>query len=197
LGHAYLLSILGKHGDAIAEAKRAVELAPLDLSIRTALAEQLEHANRTAEAEKECREVLKIDPGFARAYAVLAWIYEYSGSHDRSIEVQQQLLKLSGADPKEIDEMKRAYQAGGMVAVHRADIQGYLQQRPPRFYDLAILYASVGEPERTIEYLRKAYDDRDGGMIFLAVAKEFNPVRSDPRFKELLQRMKLPESATS
>lgn len=194
MGHAFLLSVLGRHNEAIAEARRAVELAPLDLSLRTALAEQLMHANRAAEAERECLEVIKIDHGFARGYAVLSWVYEYSGRHDRAIAIQAQLLKISGATPQEIEEMNRAYRTGGMVAVHRVDLENYLEQRPPRYYDLATLYAVVGEREKALDNLWKAYDTRDGSMIFIGVAMELDPVRSDPRFKELLQRMRLPRS---
>jgi TolB-like protein/Tfp pilus assembly protein PilF len=196
MGHAFLLSVQGKHTDAVAEARRAVELAPLDLSLRTALSEQLMHANRPSEAERECVEVIKIDPSFARGYAVLAWVYEYSGRFDRAIQTQEQLLKISGATQKEIDEMNRAYRNGGIAAVHRMDLQNYLQQQPPQYYALAMLYASVGELEKALENLRKAYDDRDGSMIFIGVAMELDSIRADSRFKELLQKMKLQDART-
>lgn len=194
LGHAFLLNIQGKHDEAIVEAKRAVELAPLDLSIRTALGEQYGFAGRFADAERECREVLKIDPGFARGHAVLAWAYEHQNRDDQAIATQEQLLKISGASPKEIEEMKRAYQKGGMNAVHRMDIESYVQLQPPRYFDLATLYGAVDEREKALQTLQKAYEDRDGGMIFLAVTEEFESIRSDQRFKDLLQRMKLPQA---
>lgn len=193
VGYSFLLSVQGKHDQAIAQGRRAVDLAPLDLSFRTALAEQLQHAERSAEAEKECLEVLKIDPEFARAQQVLAWIYEYTGRPDRALDMQMRFLKTAGASDKEMDEVARLYRSGGMTAVHRADIESYLQQKPLRPYDLAILYATVGDREHAMEYLKKAYNDRDSSMIFLAVAQEFSLVRSDPRFHELLQQMRLPQ----
>jgi eukaryotic-like serine/threonine-protein kinase len=193
MGHSFLLSIQSKHAEAVAEAQRSVELAPLDLSLRTALAEQLMHANRANQAERECLEVIKIDPNFVRGYAVLAWLYEYSGRHERAIQTQEHLLKLSGATQKEIEDLKQAYQSGGMVAVHRVDLQNYLQQSPTEYFALASLYASVGEREKAIESLGKGYQTRDGSMIFLGTAMELDPIRSDPRFKELLQKMRLPE----
>jgi tetratricopeptide (TPR) repeat protein len=165
------------YDEAIAEGKRAVELAPLDLSLRTALAEQYQQANRVAEAEKECREVLRIDPNFARGHAVMSWIYEYSGRPELAIAEQKEFLTLVGASLKEIDALDRAYRTGGMTAVHRGDIEEYLKQSPPCFYDLAMLYAAVGEREKALDFLQKAYDDRDGSMVFLAVANELDPVR--------------------
>jgi tetratricopeptide (TPR) repeat protein len=151
-------------------------------------------ADHPSEAERECLEVIKIDPSFARGHAVLAWVYEYSGRNDRAIQTQEQLLKLSGATQKEVDEMNRAYRSGGMAAVHRMDLQNYLKERPTDYYAIASLYTAVGEREKAIENLTKAYDTRNGSMIFLGVAVELDPIRSDPRFKKLLEQMRLPEA---
>ena len=192
LGHAFLLNIQGKHDEAITEARRAVELAPLDLSIRTALAEQYGNAGRFEDAEKECLEVLKIDAEFARGYQVLAWAYEHQGQNDRAIAAEEKYLKLAGASAKEIDEMKHLYQKGGMKAVHRADLDSYLKDPKADPYAIATLYASVGDSNQAIKYLQKSYEERNGSMIFLGLAKEFAPLRNDVRFKALLQRMKLP-----
>jgi TolB-like protein len=193
VGRAFLLSVTGRHDQAIAAGRRAIELAPLDLSYRTALAEQLQAAGRSAEAEKECKEVLKIDPNFVRAQQVLAWVYEYSGQPDRAIFMQKQFLSLAGATPNEINEMAQAYQAGGMAAVHRADIASALKVQPPRYYELATLYATIGDRDHAIEYLRKALEAHEPSLIFLAEAKEFDPIRTDPRFREILQKMKFPQ----
>ena len=193
VGRAFLLSITGRHDEAITAGRRAVELAPLDLSYRTALAEQLQVAGRSSEAENECKEVLKVDPTFARAQQVLAWIYEYSGQPDRAIEMQKQIMASGGATPKEIDSMMQAYRSGGMAEVHRADIASYLQVQPPHYYEIATLYATIGDRDHAFEYLRKALDSHDSGLVFLAEATEFGAVRSDPRFRELLQKMKFPQ----
>ena len=59
-------------------------------------------------------------------------------------------------------------------------------------YDLAVLYTGLGDKDRAIEQLNKAYDDRAGWIINLKVEPLFDPLRSDPRFAELLRRMKFP-----
>jgi tetratricopeptide (TPR) repeat protein len=169
-----------------------VELAPLDLSIRTALAEQYGNAGRFTEAAQECLEVLKIDPEFARGYQVLAWAYEHQGKDERAIGAQEQYLKLAGASPKEIADMKRSYQKGGMKAVHRADLESYLKDRQADAYAIATLYAWIGDSNQAINYLQKSYQNRNGSMIFVGVAKEFVPLHDDVRFKALVQKMKLP-----
>ncbi len=194
IGRGFLLNIQGKYDAGIAEARRAVELAPLDLSIRSALVEQLMSARRTAEADKEAREVVKVDPNFVRGREVLAWVYEYSGRPDLAIAEQEELLRLTGADAKEISELRRAYKAAGMMGVHRIDLENYIKQKhPPRYYENAVLYAAVGEHEKALEMLQKAYENRDGSMVFVSVSVEMDPLRRDPRFKEIVRRMKLPE----
>ncbi len=192
VGRGFLLNIQGQFDAGIAEAKRAVELAPLDLSIRSALVEQLMSARRYAEAETEAREVVRVDPNFARGRAVLAWVYEYSGRPDQAIAEQKELLRVTGSDPKEIAELERAYKSGGMAGVHRVDLESYLQRHPPRYFEDAVLFAAVGEREKALEMLQKAYENRDGSMVFLAVSVELDPLRKDPRFTEMIRRMNLP-----
>ena len=58
-------------------------------------------------------------------------------------------------------------------------------------YDVAIMYVGLGDKERAMEQLNKAYDDRAGWIIFLNVEPIFDPIRSDPAFEELVRRLKL------
>lgn len=57
-------------------------------------------------------------------------------------------------------------------------------------YDVAIIYVGLGDNDKAIEKLNKAYDDRAGWMIMLNVEPVFDPIRSDPRFVALVRRMK-------
>jgi serine/threonine-protein kinase len=57
-------------------------------------------------------------------------------------------------------------------------------------YDLAILYVGLGDKNRAMEQLNRAYDDRAGWLIYLNVEPVFDPLRSDPRFADLVSRMK-------
>jgi len=57
-------------------------------------------------------------------------------------------------------------------------------------YDLAILYVGLGDKDRALEQLNKAYEERAGFIIYLNVEPLFDPLRSDPRFAELVRKMK-------
>ena len=70
------------------------------------------------------------------------------------------------------------------------------QQAVPSFY-FALVYVGVGDTERAIDALEQAYEERTGVMVFLKVEPIWDPLRSDPRFQDLLRRMNFPETATS
>lgn len=58
---------------------------------------------------------------------------------------------------------------------------------------LATFYARLGRTDEAIQYLEKGFEERDFRMTTLSVGFEFDSLRSDPRFKELMRRMGLPE----
>ena len=72
-----------------------------------------------------------------------------------------------------------------------------LQELSNRTYvsseDIARIYMGLGEEDLAFEWLDKAYDEHAGTMVYLKVAAYFDPLRSDPRFQELLRRMNFPE----
>jgi len=57
---------------------------------------------------------------------------------------------------------------------------------------MALIYAGLGGKDQAFEWLERAYDERDKGILFLMVDPPLDPLRSDPRFQDLLRRMNLP-----
>lgn len=60
-------------------------------------------------------------------------------------------------------------------------------------YDMAIIYLGLGEKDQTLAWLEKAYEEREGSLVYLNVEQTFDRIRSDPRFKDLVHRIGLPE----
>jgi hypothetical protein len=61
------------------------------------------------------------------------------------------------------------------------------------FIEVALIHAGLGEKDQAFEWLERAYEERDGGMRYLKVAPELDPLRSDPRFEDLVRRMNFPD----
>ena len=57
-------------------------------------------------------------------------------------------------------------------------------------YDLALVHAALGERDAAIEWLRRAYDERYGPLVFLGVDPDIDGVRGDPRFDALVARIR-------
>jgi eukaryotic-like serine/threonine-protein kinase len=188
-GYAFLLSALGRHEEAIAESRRAVEVAPLDLTVRVALSEQLYFARQYDSAINECRKIIEIDPAFARGYEDLSWFYEQTGRYSEAINAWEKNLQLSGASAEKIARLRGAYQRGGMKGVHQWSLAD-----DTKMSEFAEDYAMMGDVNRAFEYLDRAYTERDGGLIWLNTDAQFDSLRSDPRFDQLLRRVGLPKS---
>jgi Major intrinsic protein len=90
-----------------------------------------------------------------------------------------------------IMELRRVYRNGGINAVRRWEIETILKNPPFPSSVVASLYARLGERDKAIEYLQKAYENRDGGMLLLNSDPSFDAIRSDPRFQELVRRVGL------
>src|SRR5207245_1190518 len=119
-GYAFLLTALRRHEEAITEARHAVELAPLDLTVRIALVEQLEMARQYENAISECKSITEIDSHFARAYSDLATLYEESRRYPEAISTYEKYLEVSGAAPEKIKTLRAAFEQDGIQAIHRA-----------------------------------------------------------------------------
>ena len=187
-GYAFLLSALRRHDEAITEARRAVEVAPLDLTVRIALAEQFEMARQYENAISECKRVIEIDPQFARGYGDLATSYEESRRYPEAIAAYEKYLEVSGAAPDKIKSVRAEFEKGGMRAVHRAALNDDVNMS-----SFAADYAILGDVDRAFEYLGRAYRERDGGLTWIQTDSTFDNLRSDPRYADLLRRMGLPQ----
>ena len=199
LGYAFLLSSLGQHERGIAEAKQAVELAPLDLAIRLELAQQYQFAHQFDAAVRECNETIKMDPEDAGSYGDLALNYHFSGDDDRAMAAAQQGLRVGHASGEPTDEfdliilLLRIHRNEGTNVVSRLQLPSELVHADTSAFPIAAAYADVGERDRAMAYLEKAYENREGSMLFLNVWPSFELLHSDPRFRELVRRVGLPQ----
>jgi len=195
--YAHNLSIMGRHTEAIAEDKKAESLDPLSLvTIVDVGLEAFRPAGRYDEEMEQCRKALEMDPNFPLAHACLADSYENKRMHKEAIAEMQRAIKLSGGSAPYVAVLAIFYvQAGRRDEAIR--ILNELKARSKREFvppqTFMYIYAQLGEKDLAFAYLEKAYHERYDVITGLKVDPLLRPLRSDPRFQDLVQRMDFPQ----
>jgi adenylate cyclase len=138
-----------------------------------------------------------MDPNFAYAHNVLGSVYLQKPTLGDAIAEFQRAVALGGGSPQDIAHLGIAYAAAGKRS-EASKILGDLQELSKRRYISpvwrALILASMGEKkDEALEALERGYEDRYERMHLLKVDPVFNPLRSDPRFQALLDKMKFPK----
>jgi TolB-like protein/DNA-binding winged helix-turn-helix (wHTH) protein/Tfp pilus assembly protein PilF len=191
--YAWHLSLLGRFDEAIVEMRKAENLDPLSLIINADLAELLGLAHSYDESIRQSRKTIEMDPNFALAHNQLAQAYLQKHMYDEAVGEFQEAVKLSGDSPTCIANLARAYVASGMRS-EAVNLLGDLKKRSSPGYsnasEIAMIYASLGDRDQAMNWLEKGYDERFNPGVLLRSG--FDPLRSDPRFQNLVHRIGLP-----
>jgi len=186
------LSAAGRLDEAIGEVKLAQELDPVSLRISTTLAEMFYLDRRYDEAIAQFRKTLEMDPNFASAHEFLSLAYEQKQLYRESVEEALRSRALLGASPKRSEELKRAYEKGGMNGYRRQALnllKDRIEGSAVAPYRVAVLYACLGENDRAFQWLGKAFDDRSVWIAYLRYDPRLEALRAEPRFQTLLKRI--------
>ena len=195
--YAGYLTYTGRFDEGIAEAKRARELDPLSLPINNALAGRLLAGTRYDEAVRQVQATLELDTHYAPAHQTLGWVYLHAGKQNEAIREFQSALALSGAADTDIQlDLGFAYAVSGKRDEARAiltQVERQHQQGVVPAASVAVLYVALGQSDEAFAWLEKAYAERDPQLTYLKAGRRFEPLRDDPRFKQLLRRVGLPD----
>ena len=199
--YASYLMQMGKFSLAKAEIEEAHKLDPLSpiISSNSGLYSYYEHNYDDAIAKYKA--TLQSDPDFWVARHYLALAYVQKGMHDDAIKELRALIKAphSGPVPDEViaTETEASASLGFAYAMagKKAEAQEILnkiaalaRRRYVSGLYFAIVYAGLKDNDRAVEYLNKAYEDRHPGLVLIRIEPMFDSLRSDERFKQLVQR---------
>jgi TolB-like protein/DNA-binding winged helix-turn-helix (wHTH) protein/Flp pilus assembly protein TadD len=189
------LSIQGRHDEALVEAKRALELDPLNLMIGTWVGLRYYLARRYDGAIEQSLNTVDLDPNFAAAHLILGESYVQQGKHKEGLDQLQKAASLSGDSPLYMAQVGVSLAlAGEKKEALRAirELQDISGKRYVSPYGVAQIYAALNDKEQTYKWLETAYRDRAVWMSYLVVDPVFDSIRSEDRFRDLLQRVGLP-----
>ena len=174
--------------------RRAQELDPLSVTVNKQAAWLAFHRRQYGKAIALYRSVLELDPHFLQAQREIGLAYLQDGQHQEaqhalrtSLEQPENYFKSTNAA-----DLAHAYAiAGNRQEAHR--ILATLQRSPSDDYvdpaDIAVIYVGLGDKASGLEWLRRAHDDHSYWLSWLGVDPRWDPLRSDPRFREVGQRV--------
>ncbi|MGE5798556.1 MAG: tetratricopeptide repeat protein [Ignavibacteria bacterium] len=193
--YALLLSLTGRHDEAIDEIRRAYELDPLSPSISTGVGRIMHFANRLMEAKAQYKKTLDMYPNYAEAHFALAMTYASDRKIDEALKEMNIAIELSQG--REVMVAMRGMILGfaGRKKEALAVIDKLAELSHPNpvpAWHLASIYLSLGDKNKFFEYIYKAFEQKDPLMVYIGTTPVFNaPLRNDPRFHELLKKMDL------
>ena len=189
--YAHLLSNLGRHAEALAEIKRAKELDPLHPVMNASEGLYLNSAGRPDEALAKLQKTLELNPNFWFTHMWIASSYIDKGMFSEGVvEAQKAKALTSISQPTAFEGYALAKL--GRRAEAQARVQELLTLSTQRYvspYSVALICDGLGNRDKTIEWLERAYKERDVHLVFLKVEPKWNNLRDDPRFQELLRRV--------
>jgi TolB-like protein/class 3 adenylate cyclase/Flp pilus assembly protein TadD len=189
--YALHLVVAEKYAEAIAEMKQAQELDPLSLIISTNVAWAFYFAREYDQMIEECQKGLELDPNFAGSHWILGQGYRQKGMYDEAIAEFQKAIDLSERDPVRVAVLGHAYAVAGKREEALKIINELTERSKQRYfppYFIALIYTGLNANDEAFAWLEKAFAERSAGLIFLKAEPMFDPIRSDPRFQDLLRR---------
>jgi TolB-like protein/DNA-binding winged helix-turn-helix (wHTH) protein/Flp pilus assembly protein TadD len=188
------LMAMGRLEDARAAMLRALKLDPLLLITNVNLGRIDYYAGRYDQAIEQYRRAIDLDSNFARAHLRLGMAFVQQSRYKEAIAEYQKTREISGDTPQVTAHIAQALALSGKKSEARA-LLAELKQRATRqyvpSYSLALIHIGLGENEAAFAWLEKAYADRSSEMIYFKVEPMLAPLRSDPRYQDILRRMRL------
>jgi TolB-like protein/Tfp pilus assembly protein PilF len=189
------LSNVKRFDDSLVELRRAEELDPLSPIIGTNLGDTLVFARRYDEAIAQYKRTLVRNPNFAYAHRALGWAYGSNGTYPEAMAETRTAIEMNnGSSAKGYLGLwlarsgKRDEAVKLLSELKQETTRGYVQS-----YTFALIYIGLGDKEEALNWLEKQMSGRSETANTYAVAPELDELRSEPRFKEMLKRMNLPE----
>jgi TolB-like protein/DNA-binding winged helix-turn-helix (wHTH) protein/Flp pilus assembly protein TadD len=190
--YAEYLSSVGETDEAVAEIKRAWQLDPLSLLANREVGRMLYFARRYDEAIAELAQTAEMFPDSGVIFNWLSMIYLAKGMPQKAVEMDLKDRANHGGAPEVLNALRSTFESSGTRAYWQKVLQLTEGEHPPYYYACARISIILGNKDDAFRWLNKAYQEHSVWMNWIKVDPALDPLRSDPRFQDLLRRMNLP-----
>lgn len=193
--YSIYLMAMGKHDEAIAESRKALELDPLSMVVGVNVARAYYFARQYDSSIESCRQVIDLDDKFTWGYYFLGLSYIQKGAYSEAVAAFQKCIELSNGNETFLSSLGYAYAVSGdktkaLRLLKQVEIKA--ANKRVALSDMAVLYLGLGQKERALDYLERAFNERSNYVLSLKVEPIFDSLRAHPRYETLLSRMGLP-----
>jgi tetratricopeptide (TPR) repeat protein len=195
--HWYSITLVcvGRLDEALREIKRAQELDPLSLIISETVGWVLYNMRRYDDAIEQFKKATELDENFAASHLELGWAYFQKGMLAEAMkEAEKARLLGGGSGAYGLGWLGYCYARSGKESEARKVLNELLAFSKEGYivsHGIAMVYNGLGDKNKALEWLERACEDRDPGVRELKVNPLLDNIRSEPRFKALLQKMNL------
>jgi serine/threonine protein kinase/Flp pilus assembly protein TadD len=193
--YSHYLIAMGRAEESATESDRALQLDPVDTSLRACLCWHRYAARQYGESVAQALKATQEEPNDSWSHIILGWDYEQQGKFEQAISELQTAMKLFGDKEFVLAALGHAYAVAGKKK-QAEEVLAKLKNMAERGYvsafDMAIIYTGMGEKEKAFDWLQKAFEERSSFLIYSRWEPRLDPLRSDPRFQDLVRRIGLP-----
>jgi Tfp pilus assembly protein PilF len=193
--YAEYLSYVGRFDAAVTEARLARDLDPLSIVTNTLVGLALYRARQYDAALLALSQAIEMDPNHPMAYLPLGLVHIMKGQLDEAIAALMKASTLTPESSEIVAQLAHAHALAGHRDRTRAALDDLLersQQQHVSPFSFALIHTGLGESQAAIDWLERAYDERDWYLCVLKTEPILDPLRNEPRFQALLRRMNFP-----
>ena len=197
--YAHYLMAMGRMAESAAESKRAVELDPVDDGLTDCLCWHSFAARQYDNSIQMARDLLVRVPDDTWEMAILGWDYEQKGMHEQAIAEFKKAVELTDKgsprfSPFYLASLAHAYALAGRQSDAEQVLHGLLERARQSYvspFDIALIYSALGQKDTAFTWMTKAVAERSTWLVYSKWEPRLDPLRSDPRFQDLLRRIGL------
>ena len=193
--YPFYLSSLGRSEEALEVARRALDFDPASPAVSHSLAVQLYFARQFDQAIDQAHNTLEMDANFAISYAVLGEVYLSKGMYREGLLALEKYSALSRSSATSLALLGYSHARLGERSQALRMIEELKAASKESFVPalfVALVYAGLEDKDQAFTWLEKAYEERFNRLAYLKVDALWDPLRSDPRFADLLRRVGIP-----